>query len=77
MPKEKPAKERNGIQNLRNVNAALREENLKLERRIVALEAQMISARNKIVALHERIPPSKLTDDELKEKIRQEEAGSH
>ncbi len=64
-------------ENLRNKNAALKAENLKLQRRIIIMEAQMISAQNKIVALRERFTPAQLTDDELQDAIRQEKTGKH
>ncbi len=72
MPKAKHAKQPEGVQKLRLENAALKQENLKLQRRIVTLEAQMTSARHKIIALQERVPVSKLTDEELEERIHHE-----
>jgi hypothetical protein len=44
---------------------ALEHEDLRLHRRITELEAEVISARNGMLARLENTPPDKLTDEEL------------
>jgi hypothetical protein len=44
---------------------ALEQENLRLHRKIAKLEAQLISARNGLIAGMENTPPDKLTDAQL------------
>ena len=44
---------------------ALEEENLRLHRKIAKLEAEVVSARNGLIAQLENTPPDKLTDEEL------------
>ena len=65
MPESKPKRQSQEVQKLRVENAALNQENLKLERRIVRLEAALTSAKHRIRALQERIPIPELTDREL------------
>ena len=56
-----------GIQRLRKENSALKGENLKLQRKIVALEVKLTSARHTIIALQERVPLEQLSTEELEE----------
>jgi len=49
---------------------ALEEENLRLHRKIAKLEAQVVSARNGVIARLENTPPDNLTDEELTYLIR-------
>lgn len=74
MPKTKHTEQAAGIEKLRVENASLNQENLKLQRRIITLETQIASGLNKIIALKVRLPLSKLTDEELKERIVQGDA---
>jgi len=53
------------VQNLRVENAALRDENLKLQRRIVKIETTLTSAKDKIRAVQELVAISEFTDAEL------------
>jgi hypothetical protein len=53
----------------RNVRA-LKQENMKLHRRIAALEAKLLSLENRRVARSEVAPVSTLTDQELEDIIK-------
>jgi len=50
---------------------ALEAENLRLHRTIASLKAQLISARNGVLARLENTPPDELSDAELTQIIRQ------
>ena len=49
---------------------AFEEENLRLHRKIARLEAEVVSARNGMIARLENTPPDELTDAELRQFIR-------